>query len=101
RIATRHPERFPSLLAFGVTLSLVLQGAVNMLVVLGCLPTKGLTLPFLSYGGSAMIAALAQVGVLVALAREVEEGVTGDRPSARGARGRAKRAGNRGGAPSK
>ena len=43
---------------------------MNAGVVLGCLPTKGLTLPFLSYGGSAMIAALAQVGVLLALVRE-------------------------------
>jgi len=70
RIAVRHPDPFASLLAFGVTLSLVLQGVVNAGVVLGCLPTKGLALPFLSYGGSAMIAALAQVGVLAALARE-------------------------------
>jgi cell division protein FtsW len=70
RIAVRHPDPFGSLLAFGVTLSLVLQGVVNAAVVLGCLPTKGLALPFLSYGGSAMIAALAQVGVLLALARE-------------------------------
>ena len=50
---------FASLLAFGVTLSIVLQVAVNVGVVLGCLPTKGLALPFLSYGGSAMIASLA------------------------------------------
>jgi len=71
RVAVRHPDPFASLLAFGVTLSLVLQGVVNVGVVLGCLPTKGLTLPFLSYGGSAMIAALGQVGVLLALAREV------------------------------
>jgi cell division protein FtsW len=70
RIAVRHPDPFASLLAFGVTLSLVLQGVVNAGVVLGCLPTKGLALPFMSYGGSAMIAALAQVGVLAALARE-------------------------------
>jgi cell division protein FtsW len=70
RIAVRHPDRFASLLAFGVTLSLVLQAVVNAGVVLGCLPTKGLALPFLSYGGSAMIAALGQVGVLLALARE-------------------------------
>jgi cell division protein FtsW len=70
RIAVRHPDPFASLLAFGVTLSLVLQGVVNAGVVLGCLPTKGLALPFLSYGGSAMIAALFQVGVLAALARE-------------------------------
>jgi cell division protein FtsW len=71
RIAVRHPDRFASLLAFGVTLSLVLQGVVNAGVVLGVLPTKGLALPFLSYGGSAMIAALGQTGVLLALAREV------------------------------
>ncbi len=70
RIATRHPDPFAGLLAFGVTLSLVLQAVVNVAVVLGCLPTKGLALPFLSYGGSAMIAALAQTGVLLALARE-------------------------------
>ena len=70
RIAMRHPEPFGRLLAFGVTLSLVLQGVVNMGVVLGCLPTKGLALPFLSYGGSAMIAVLAETGVLLALARE-------------------------------
>jgi len=70
RIAFRHPDPFASLLAFGVTLSLVLQAIINAGVVLGCLPTKGLALPFLSYGGSAMIAALAQVGILLALARE-------------------------------
>jgi cell division protein FtsW len=70
RIALRHTDPFGRLLAFGVTLSLVLQAVVNMGVVLGCLPTKGLALPFLSYGGSAMIVALAQTGVLLALARE-------------------------------
>ena len=70
RIAVRQTDPFARLLAFGVTLSLVLQGVVNAGVVLGCLPTKGLALPFLSYGGSAMIAALGQVGVLLALARE-------------------------------
>jgi cell division protein FtsW len=70
RIAVRHPDPFASLLAFGLTLSLVLQGVVNVGVVLGCLPTKGLALPFVSYGGSAMMASLAQVGMLLALARE-------------------------------
>jgi cell division protein FtsW len=70
RIALRHGDRFASLLAFGVTMSLILQAAVNVGVVLGLLPTKGLTLPFVSYGGSAIIASLAQAGVLVALARE-------------------------------
>src|SRR5207247_1706133 len=79
RIAVRHQDRFASLLAFGVTLSLVLQGVVNAGVVLGCLPTKGLALPFLSYGGSAMVAALGQIGVLLALAGA--RGVGGERSS--------------------
>ena len=70
RVALRHPSRFGRLVAFGVTVLLVAQGGVNMAVVLGLLPTKGLALPFVSYGGSAMMAALAQVGVLLALARE-------------------------------
>ena len=70
RTALRHPDAFGSLAAFGITAALVLQALVNAGVVLGCLPTKGLALPFLSYGGSAMIAALAEVGVLLALARE-------------------------------
>ena len=70
RTALRHPDAFGSLAAFGITAALVLQALVNAGVVLGCLPTKGLALPFLSYVGSAMIAALAEVGVLLALARE-------------------------------
>jgi cell division protein FtsW len=70
KIAAAHPERFGALLAFGVTLLLVVQGLLNVGVVLGCLPTKGLVLPFISYGGSAMLLTLAEVGVLLALARE-------------------------------
>jgi cell division protein FtsW len=70
RIAARHPDPFASLLAFGTTVLIVLQGALNIAVVLGCLPTKGLALPFISYGGSAMMIVLAEVGVLLSLARE-------------------------------
>jgi cell division protein FtsW len=70
RIAARHPDPFASLLAFGTTVLLVLQAVLNVGVVLGCLPTKGLALPFVSYGGSAMMIGLAEVGVLLALARE-------------------------------
>ncbi len=70
RVALRHPSRFGQLVAFGVTVLLVAQGGVNMAVVLGLLPTKGLALPFVSYGGSAMIGALASAGVLLALSRE-------------------------------
>ncbi len=57
RVALRHPTPFGQLVAFGVTVLLVSQAGMNMAVVLGLLPTKGLALPFVSYGGSAMIAA--------------------------------------------
>jgi cell division protein FtsW len=70
RVAFRHPTPFGRLVAFGVTLLLVLQAGVNMAVVLGLLPTKGLALPFVSYGGSAMLGGLTSAGVLIALSRE-------------------------------
>jgi cell division protein FtsW len=70
RIAARHPDEFGSLLAFGLTALIVVQGLMNFGVALGALPTKGLTLPFVSYGGSAMVVSLAELGVLLALARE-------------------------------
>ncbi len=70
RVALRHPTPFGQLAAFGVTVLLVLQAGINMAVVLGLLPTKGLALPFVSYGGSAMLGAMTSAGVLLALSRE-------------------------------
>ncbi len=70
RVALHHPTTFGQLVAFGTTTVLVLQAGINMAVVLGLLPTKGLALPFVSYGGSAMIGAMTAVGVLLALSRE-------------------------------
>jgi cell division protein FtsW len=69
RIAARHPDPFASLLAFGLTAVLILSAVVNVGVVLGMLPTKGLPLPFLSYGGSALLATMLEVGLLAALSR--------------------------------
>jgi len=70
RVALRHPDPFGRLLATGLATLLTLQAGVNMAVVLGLLPTKGLPLPFVSYGGSAMVAALLSVGVLYGLSRD-------------------------------
>lgn len=69
RIAMRHPDPFASMLALGITLVILLEAVVNVGVVLGLLPTKGLALPFLSYGGSALIGTLVEVGVLASLSR--------------------------------
>ena len=69
RVAARHPDSFSSLLAFGLTLVVVLSAVVNVGVVLGLLPTKGLPLPFVSYGGSALLGEMAAAGMLAALSR--------------------------------
>jgi cell division protein FtsW len=71
RVAARHPQPFGRLLAFGYTFLLVCQAGLNMAVVLGLLPTKGLPLPFISYGGSSLVMALVYAGVLLSLSREL------------------------------
>jgi cell division protein FtsW len=69
-IAQRARDYFGALLALGLTLMLSLQAFINMAVVLGLFPTKGLPLPFISYGGSAFIANCIAVGILVNIARK-------------------------------
>ncbi len=70
KISRSAPDRLGTLLAFGLTLLLVLQMTVNYWVTLGLLPTKGLTFPFLSYGGSSLCVSLAAVGVLLNVSRQ-------------------------------
>lgn len=62
-------DRFGFLLATGISLMIGLQAFVNMSVVLGLLPTKGLPLPFISYGGSSIIMNLFAVGILLGISR--------------------------------
>jgi cell division protein FtsW len=64
-IARSKRDFFGSLLALGITISISLQAVINMGVNLSLLPTKGLTLPFLSYGGSSLVINLALIGVLM------------------------------------
>ena len=68
-ISLRAPDPFGRHLAFGLTMMIIIQAMVNMAVVTGLLPTKGLTLPFLSYGGSSLVANLAAVGILWNISR--------------------------------
>ena len=65
RIALRAPDLFGAYLAFGLTFTLFLQVVLNAGVVAGMLPTKGMTMPFLSYGGTSLVISLAAVGVLL------------------------------------
>ncbi|HWV38456.1 MAG TPA: putative lipid II flippase FtsW [Vulgatibacter sp.] len=67
RAAFNAPDAFGAYLALGLTCLLGLQAIGNMLVAMGMLPTKGLALPFLSYGGTSLVLSLSAAGVLLAI----------------------------------
>jgi cell division protein FtsW len=73
RIARRAEDRFGMLLAAGLTAAIGLQAAINMGVSLGMLPAKGLTLPFLSYGGTSLVMCMASVGILMNIGATSED----------------------------
>lgn len=64
-IARNTKDSFGAFVAVGLTTAIGLQVCVNMGVTLGLLPTKGLTLPFLSYGGSSLLMNMAAIGILM------------------------------------
>lgn len=65
RTGLRAPDAFGRYLAWGITAMLVVQALINMSVAVALLPTKGIPLPFVSYGGSSLVASLAACGVLL------------------------------------
>ncbi len=65
RAARRAPDAFGGLLAAGATAMLVVQAAVNVSVVLAIMPTKGIPLPFVSYGGSSLVASWLAAGLIL------------------------------------
>ncbi len=67
-IGLRTADPFGKLLAFGLTMTLSLQAMINIGVVTGCLPTTGIALPFISYGGTSLVVSVAQVATLVNIA---------------------------------
>jgi len=70
RASLLAPDRFGSLLALGLTLMISLQALVNMSVVIGLLPTKGIPLPLVSNGGSSLIVNLVAMGILLNISQQ-------------------------------
>ena len=74
-IANRSNDKFVCFLAYGLTMMISLQALINFAVVTGVVPTKGLPLPFLSYGGSALLVNMAAVGILLRISKGEDEKV--------------------------
>lgn len=72
RAALRSVDQFGTYLGVGLSMFVGIQAVTNLAVVLGLLPTKGLTLPFLSYGGSSLLVNCAAVGILLNISRPRE-----------------------------
>jgi cell division protein FtsW len=70
RAAFNAPDRFGSMLALGVTAMVIFQSLINFAVVLGMMPTKGIPLPFVSYGGSSLLVMLLATGVLLNISQQ-------------------------------
>lgn len=74
RAAFNAPDRFGSTLALGVTAMVIFQCLINFAVVLGMMPTKGIPLPFVSYGGSSLLVMLLATGVLLNVSQQAMRG---------------------------
>lgn len=70
RAAFAAPDNFGRLLALGITAMVIFQTLINFAVVLGMLPTKGIPLPFISYGGSSLFVMLLATGVLLNISQQ-------------------------------
>jgi cell division protein FtsW len=100
RVSLAAPDTFGSLMAAGITAWLCIQAFINIGVVVALIPVTGITLPFISAGGSSLTISLAAVGVLLSISREtVERGTWNDAAAdRRGRDGRAYLPGTRRGA---
>jgi cell division protein FtsW len=73
RAAFAAPDGFGRLLALGITAMVLSQALINFAVVLGMVPTKGIPLPFVSYGGSSLLVMLLATGVLLNISQQARE----------------------------
>ena len=70
-IAIHAKDRFGSLLVVGVTTQIALQTFLNIAVVTGFIPATGISLPFFSYGGTALAIQLVEVGIVLSVSRQI------------------------------
>ena len=69
KIATNTKDLFSKYLAFGIIFQLIFQTLMNLMVVIGLIPVTGVTLPFLSYGGSSLLISMASIGIILNISK--------------------------------
>ena len=70
KVSLECNDLFGKYLSFGLVISLILQAVLNICVVIGLVPVTGVTLPFLSYGGSSLLVTMASVGIILNIAQD-------------------------------
>src|SRR6266513_3052306 len=85
RTSLLAPDRFGKLLSLGIVTGIVAQALFNISVVLSLVPTKGIPLPFISYGGSSLVPTLAAVGILLNISQHATGSVSFSALRSRGA----------------
>ena len=73
RISIHCENKFGKYLAFGITFQLAFQALLNLMVVVGLIPVTGVTLPFLSYGGSSLLITMLSIGILLSISKYNDE----------------------------
>ena len=71
KISLNSRNLFSKYLSFGMTFQILIQAVMNLMVVVGLIPVTGVTLPFLSYGGSSLLITLCSIGILLNISREI------------------------------
>lgn len=69
KIALNSKDSFAKYLAFGLLFQMLIQAVMNLAVVIGLIPVTGVTLPFLSYGGSSLLISMVSIGIILSIAR--------------------------------
>lgn len=71
KISLNTKDLFSKYLSFGIIFQMIFQTMMNLMVVIGMIPVTGVTLPFLSYGGSSLLISMASIGILLNISREI------------------------------
>ena len=69
RIALRQNDLFKKYLAFGLGFGIIIQSLLNIAVVIGLIPVTGVTLPFMSYGGSSLLVSMMSIGIILNISK--------------------------------